>query len=79
MNVFLTDLVSLNKVILSNAREQFNLHPQEARRAVRALPTDLVAAVGTEMVSGEKRYQISTHNNSTSWTMEVEIWPEQTG
>lgn len=73
MNVFLTDLVSLNKVILSNAREQFNLHPQEACRAVRALPTDLVAAVGTEMVSGEKRYQISTHNNSTSWTMEVEF------
>ncbi|WP_017346982.1 hypothetical protein [Pantoea sp. A4] len=77
MNVFLTDLVSLNKVILSNAREQFTLHPEVSGRATRALPTDLIAAVETERVSGEKRYKISTHNDPNSWTLALDFALDQ--
>lgn len=73
MNIFLNNLVALNKVILENAQQQFSLPDATdnvmAYRA--ALPDDLTAAVGTEIVSGETRYQISTASDGTSWRMNV--------
>lgn len=56
MNTFLNDLVTLNKIILDNAREQFP--DAEAKRlryraAPATLAEDLAAEVCTEIVSGK--------------------------
>lgn len=63
MNIFLNDLVTLNKVILDNAREQFP-DAEAPRLRYRAAPApvadELQADVCTEVVSGETRYRIAT-------------------
>ena len=81
MNTFLTDLVTLNKVILANAERQFSggenlnrdgLNRRSASR-LRALPDNLVAAVDTEVVSGDTRYKITTGDEGTRWVMTLEF------
>ncbi|SLM62583.1 MULTISPECIES: hypothetical protein [Dickeya] len=75
MNVFLNNLVALNKIILENAQQQFISSPSATGRALEsgaaALPDDLTAAVNTEIVSGETRYQIITESDGTSWSLRV--------
>ncbi|WP_067707093.1 hypothetical protein [Erwinia sp. ErVv1] len=72
MNIFLNDLVTLNRIILQNAREQF---PEGGGKQLRyratgkVLADDLSAKVCTEIISGETRYQIATRTDGTSWTM----------
>ncbi|TDT59772.1 hypothetical protein DFO53_1361 [Enterobacter sp. AG5470] len=73
MNTFLTDLVTLNRVILANAAQQFPGVAKPQLRALRALPTDLTAAVSTEIVSGEIRYQITTAKKETGWIMTLDF------
>ncbi|RJF57640.1 hypothetical protein D4100_02315 [Serratia inhibens] len=76
MNTFLNDLVTLNKIILDNAREQFP-DAGEKRLRYRAAPAtlaeDLAAEVCTEIVSGETRYQIATSTDGTSWSMTLDF------
>lgn len=69
MNIFLNDLVTLNKVILENAQQQFSIDSGNLFKTFSPLPVDLVAEVCTENVSGETRYQIATSTDGTSWTM----------
>ncbi len=60
MNTFLTDpRVTLNRVIRRMRRNSFRVS-RNRNYALCALPTDLTAAVSTEIVSGEIRYQITT-------------------
>lgn len=72
MNIFLNNLVSLNQIILHNASQQFP-EVSGSRMRYRAAPAmqedDLLAAVCTEIVSGETRYQIETNSDGTSWTL----------
>lgn len=72
MNIFLNNLVTLNQIILQNAREQFpDISEKHVRyRAVQAVQADdLAAKVCTEVVSGETRYEIATSTDGTSWKM----------
>ena len=72
MNIFLNNLVTLNQIILQNAREQFpDISEKHLRyRAVQAVQADdLAAKVCTEVVSGETRYEIATSTDGTSWKM----------
>ncbi|HGC5849651.1 hypothetical protein PTQ97_00840 [Serratia ureilytica] len=76
MNIFLNDLVTLNKVILDNAREQFP-DAEAPRLRYRAAPApvadELQADVCTEVVSGETRYRIATTSDGTRWHMTVDF------
>ncbi|MCL6333397.1 hypothetical protein EXT66_06115 [Pectobacterium carotovorum subsp. carotovorum] len=72
MNIFLNDLVTLNKIILENAQQQFNENvnlTRKLRTSLASLPSELTAQVSTENVSGEIRYQIETITDGISWTM----------
>ncbi|MBN3194640.1 hypothetical protein [Pectobacterium versatile] len=72
MNIFLNDLVALNKIILENAQQQFHENvnlTRKLRTSLRSLPDALTAQVSTENVSGETRYKIETITDGTSWTM----------
>ncbi|POZ60292.1 hypothetical protein [Chromobacterium alticapitis] len=76
MNTFLNDLVTLNKVILDNARKQFpDSEASHLRNRAAPVPMadELLADVGTEIVSGETRYQIATSNDGTHWHMIVDL------
>ncbi|WJV64579.1 hypothetical protein PCO87_11485 [Pectobacteriaceae bacterium C52] len=80
MNTFLTNLVTLNKVILANAKQQFPTSPtllRSKKAAMTARSNDLVAEVCTEVVSGETRYQIATSTTGTSWTMTLNFMLDQ--
>lgn len=76
MNTFLNDLVTLNQIILLNAREQFPDVEGKQLRYRAAAPMredDLTAEVCTEIVSGETRYQIATSTDGTSWRMQLDF------
>lgn len=76
MNTFLNDLVTLNQIILQNAREQFPDVAAKQLRYRRAAPmaaNDLTAEVCTEIVSGETRYQIATSTDGTHWSMKLDF------
>lgn len=76
MNTFLNDLVTLNQIILLNAREQFPDVEGKKLRYRAAAPMredDLTAEVCTEIVSGETRYQIATSTDGTSWRMQLDF------
>ncbi len=76
MNIFLNDLVTLNQIILLNAREQFPDVEGKQLRYRAAAPRredDLTAEVCTEIVSGETRYQIATSTDGTSWRMQLDF------
>ena len=72
MNIFLNDLVTLNKIILENAQQQFTENvnlTRKLRATLTPLSDELIAQVSTENVSGEIRYQIETTTDGISWTM----------
>lgn len=72
MNIFLDNLVTLNQIILQNAREQFPDVGEKKLlyRAMKAMRADeLTAKISTEIVSGETRYEIATSTDGTSWKM----------
>ncbi|PXW46351.1 hypothetical protein DET57_10521 [Klebsiella oxytoca] len=74
MNIFLTDLVTLNKVILANAKKQFYTtpeHPVNFLATANALPDNLTASICTETVSGQLRYCIVTETDGISWTLNL--------
>ncbi|MGQ8775244.1 hypothetical protein ACUTQ5_12630 [Serratia sp. NA_112.1] len=76
MNTFLNDLVTLNQIILLNAREQFPDVEGKKLRYRAAAPMredDLTAEVCTEIVSGETRYQIATSTDGSSWRMQLDF------
>lgn len=76
MNIFLNDLVTLNQIILLNAREQFPDVEGKQLRYRAAAPRredDLTAEVCTEIVSGETRYQIATSTDGNSWRMQLDF------
>ena len=75
MNIFLNDLVTLNKVILDNARKQFRRRSPRLRYRAAPAPVadELQADVCTEVVSGETRYRIATSSDGTRWHMTVDF------
>lgn len=76
MNTFLNDLVTLNQIILQNAREQFpdvEARQLRYRAAPPVLADEMTAEVCTEIVSGETRYQIATSTDGTSWRMQLDF------
>lgn len=74
MNDFLNDLVLLNKVMLANAQEQFSDPPAPmvmARGMAVSNLENLTAEVNTQLVSGEKRYEITTSTNQQDWKLNI--------
>lgn len=71
MNPLLSNLVTLNKMMLRNARAQFSPVKMEAtaRCLLAELPENLTASVDTNIVSGDTRYQIATTSDGTSWQL----------
>ena len=72
MNIFLNNLVTLNQIILQNAREQFPVAEGKHlryRAAKAVLADELTAKVCTEIISGETRYEIATTTDGISWKM----------
>jgi hypothetical protein len=79
MNPLLSNLVTLNKIMLRNAQAQFKPYLPQANSLLAAkLPDNLTASVETVIVSGETRYQIETTTDGTSWQMTLQLSLNQT-